>query len=384
MKKAVSLPPLHAVLSALLLLLLSVMLLCNNTLAAQGVRQGLTLCTETLLPALFPFLVLSELLVTRRAGDLLAGAFSRPVAALFGISGRGATALLFGVLCGAPVGSVAAEALYRRGNISKEELQRLVLFVNNPSAGFLVGAVGGAMLGSTAAGVVLFVITWLSALTVGFGLRLLHGTTESIASFSDEEALAPLSAKDLTGSVTRGFAALARIFAFVLFFSCVTACLQPLLRCGVNAPLAALFNGVLEMTAGIYGAAALASPEQAFCIIAALASFSGLSVCLQVFSVTEREGLSIGAYLLAKSCQACLAFLLATACVGSLHLRPTADATLAVFAQNPVGRWQVAGVSLFLLALLCLAAWQQKEKRRWDRSHRHQARQQISRNARKV
>ena len=108
-------------------LFLLILLLINAEFAMNGIKQGLSLCTETLFPSLFPFLVLSELLVTRQAGEVLGRAFSYPVSALFGLSGSGATALLLGMLCGFPVGTTTAVALYNKGEISHEELKRLLM-----------------------------------------------------------------------------------------------------------------------------------------------------------------------------------------------------------------------------------------------------------------
>ena len=350
---------------------LALLLLIDGEIAAAGVARGLSLCVETLLPALFPFLVLSELLVKRQAADLIAGAISRPVRGLFGISGRGGAALLLGILCGAPVGTVTATALRRQGAITGEELQRLILFVNNPSAGFLIGAVGGAMLGDTAAGVALFIITWLSALLVALSLRLLLGKTALPTLESAPAAPPPLSVNELTESITRGFAALARIFAFVLFFSCISACLGTrLLGMGLPQRAVDLICGLWEMTAGISAAVAHFPPQTAFLTVAFLASFSGLSICLQIFSIAQGERLQMRVYLLSRLLQGGFALLLAALYlrVFSPALTPT-DCTVTFF-ENPVGRGHLLSVmTLTPLLLLPLALRQQRKKRR-DHSRR--------------
>lgn len=370
--KAKGLPRLFTTFFLLLLLFLLFLLLTDTQLAIDGVGAGLSLCTGTLFPALFPFLVLSELLVARGVGDLLKKAISRPVMALFGVSGSGASALLLGMLCGSPVGTVTAAALYRKGAISRRELGRLMLFVNNPSSGFLIGAVGGIMLGNIGAGIALFAIVWLSALTVGLLLRLLFGKLPQTATAQESTPPPPLSVGELTSSISRGFSTLLQIFAFVIFFSCVSTCVRHVL-CHIGAPVTVgvMLSGILEMTSGISHAVSVLSPADAFRAAAFLAGFSGLSICLQLFSITEREGLPLTPYLLARLCQGVLALLLAEGYLRLFHPRFSVTDSVAAFAENPIGQGTTFSTLLLLLAGLWVCLLLQKRERRVKPAARH-------------
>lgn len=280
-----------------------VLLFTHADLAMDGVRRGLSLCTETLFPSLFPFLVLSELLVAMRAGEVLSRFFSRPVYRLFGLSGNAAAALLLGSLCGFPTAMTTGVALYRNGEIGKKELQRLLLFANNPSSGFLVGAVGEALFGNRKAGVALYGITLLSSLLIGVFLRIFCGAAtekkENKPRYVPRNSLSPT---DFTGSVKRGFSTLLQVSAFLLFFAAVIGCLSALPGFGALPPFCrALIAGGLEMTSGISLAASTLPPETAFLLTAFLSGFAGLSVCLQLFSVTEGTELRILPYVSAKT-----------------------------------------------------------------------------------
>ncbi|MBO5354576.1 MAG: hypothetical protein J6B09_00740 [Clostridia bacterium] len=349
---------------------LLLLLLTNSQIAMDGIRQGLSLCTETLFPSLFPFLVLSELLVARRAGEVLGKVFFHPVSALFGVSGSGATALLLGMLCGYPVGTSTAVALYRQGELSKEEVKRLILFANNPSSGFLIGAVGKALFGNSGAGLALWLIAWISAGLIGIFLRIVLGKVPEIAKTPTNGIQKPPSVSDFTGSVTRGLYALLQVFAFVLFFTCVASCLTPILSIlqlpvGVNVAL----HGLLEITSGISCAVTMLSPADAFRFSAFFVGFAGLSVCLQLFSIAEDLHLRLSPYLLAKVAQGGLCLLLA-----DLYLRifqPHFELTecITTFSQNVIQQRQSILVLLFLpLAVLLISAFQKlaslkKEKR---------------------
>ena len=79
-----------AALSMLLLGLMAV-LLWQNGAVGQAVRQGLALCARSVIPALFPFIVVSSLLVSLGAGRA-ARILERPFRALFRCGGAGADA----------------------------------------------------------------------------------------------------------------------------------------------------------------------------------------------------------------------------------------------------------------------------------------------------
>ncbi len=111
-----------------------------------------------------------------------------------------------------------------------------------------------------------------------------------------------LSPTDFTGSVKRGFSTLLQVSAFLLFFAAVIGCLSALPGFGALPPFCrALIAGGLEMTSGISLAASTLPPETAFLLTAFLSGFAGLSVCLQLFSVTEGTDLRILPYVLAKT-----------------------------------------------------------------------------------
>ena len=83
-------------------------ILRNSEVAIAGMTRGLKLCVSTVIPSLFPFMVLSELIVSSGAVVPVGKLLSRPFRWLFGIRGEGSVAVLLGALCGFPVGAKSA------------------------------------------------------------------------------------------------------------------------------------------------------------------------------------------------------------------------------------------------------------------------------------
>ena len=90
--------------------LLAVMagLLAASETAAQAVREGLALCGGSVIPALFPFLVVSRLFVATGSAAALGQLLAPLTRRMLGVSGPGGTAVLLGLLGGYPVGAQTA------------------------------------------------------------------------------------------------------------------------------------------------------------------------------------------------------------------------------------------------------------------------------------
>ena len=87
---------------------------------------------------------------------------------LFGVSGPGCAALILGLMAGYPLGAASAAGLVQRGEIKREEGERLLGFCNNSGPAFLLGAAGAGVFGSAKAGILLYISHVLAALTAGF------------------------------------------------------------------------------------------------------------------------------------------------------------------------------------------------------------------------
>ncbi len=337
-----------------------VLLMCNSALAMDGVRRGLSLCTETLIPALFPFLVLSELFVACGAGEMLGRFLGKPLSVLFGISRGGACAVLLGALCGQPVASASGLSLCERGEISPAELERISLFANNPSSAFLTAAVGGAIFGNKSAGAALFFITLFSSLLVGVGLRIFCGKVDISSKKAPNGMRKAFGAADITGGIKRAFFTLLQVCAFLLFFCALAACLDAPLR--NTAPFwRVLLCGTLEITGGISAAASTLPPLTAFRLTTFFSSFAGLSVCLQILSITEGKRLRLSHYLLAKLSQGGIALAL---CEGYLYFfHPVLSPTSSVPTLSPNTQLSWFMILLLLLVLsFCLLAKNRERK----------------------
>ena len=117
------------------------LVLAFPALAVQGASEGLLLWYQTVLPALAPFLILTQLLTVSGGAGLLVKPVYPLVSRLFHVSASGTYILLCGLLCGYPLGAKLCGDYFRQGKISQKEAQYLLAFCCHPSPMFLLGYV---------------------------------------------------------------------------------------------------------------------------------------------------------------------------------------------------------------------------------------------------
>ena len=248
---------------------------------ARALQAGLALCGGPLLVSLFPFLIVSALLMRCGGGALLGGAFC-PAARLIGIRRRGAgSVLLLGFLGGfAPAAAASAEAV-RTGELTPEEASALLPACVCSGPSFVVLTVGETLLGSRAVGVRLFAAQLLAGyLTAALLYRLPRrrkaGPARPVCALPPE----PLR---LDAVIAQAAVQYLKLCGFILYFRLLAA------GCGQFLPgsWAVLPAMLLEVCSGCDAAYRTGLWASSLCCAAL--SLQGASVLLQVRTLCPPE-----------------------------------------------------------------------------------------------
>lgn len=140
-------------LAAAAALAFGVLVLAVPEAATRGFAGGTALCLQSVLPALFPFFVVCELLTAAPPPAVLL----RPMQRVLGLeSVETARALLLSWVGGYAVCARLAGQLYGAGRITRRDAALLQVLGCCSGPGFVIGCVGGALLGNVRLGVVLY------------------------------------------------------------------------------------------------------------------------------------------------------------------------------------------------------------------------------------
>lgn len=269
--------------SLALALLVGMLPFVAPAVCAQSLREGLALCSGPLLVSLFPFLVVSSLLVQSPAGEILGLPF-RPIARLVGVrSACAGRVLLIGFFGGfAPAASAAAEAVRTR-QMTPSEADTLLPACVCSGPSFVILTVGQDLLGNMDVGVLLF-LAQVSAgyLSAALLARLRRRKTPAAKTVLIVSGKAP-SSLQLHQIIATAVVNYGTLCGFVLFFRMLAA--------GVGSFFPPAVGTFCAMALEVCSGCDLASRTGRWASLLCCASLSvqGLSVLLQVRALCPPE-----------------------------------------------------------------------------------------------
>lgn len=279
----------------------------------ERMKKGLALCSGVLIPTLFPFMVLSELLMISGIDRMLSKILGNILEKIFMIPRCATSAFILGLLCGFPVGTVIAYSLYDKGKISNDELLHLLLFCNIQSSAFIINTVGLSMLGSKNAGLILYASQIIALIVTGAAYpRIFPPKKSSIdLKISDKVSHEGLTLR-FTRSIKSSVLSVLSICGFVLFFSVLCGIAFDLgKRLNIPYSITLILCSALEMSCGclevsetLHGAAALYG-------CTAVLGFSGISMHFQIMSLCKNTRVKYGRFFAVKIFSAAIAVIAA-------------------------------------------------------------------------
>ncbi|WP_239618674.1 nucleoside recognition domain-containing protein [Cohnella mopanensis] len=359
-------------------LLIGCLALADAQVALNASLRGVAVWWEVLFPALFPFFVLSDLLlgfgIVHLAGTLL-DPFMRP---LFRLPGVGGFIVAMGFVSGYPVGSRLTSRMMEQKLITRSQGERLVAMTTTSDPIFLIGAVCIGFFGSLQVAPALAVAHYSSALLIGIGSRFQWNKDEPALEQAPpptgNRLRAALSAMHkariadgrpfgvlLQQSLQSSLALMMIVGGLVVFFSAILDLLvhsgilslfrdtiaMLLNSLGLSPNLASAFmNGTFEVTLGAKAAAADQSLPlvDRVAVAAFVLSWGGLSVHAQVAGLMSRTAWRYFPFARARLIHGFLAMLLVYVVWPWFHLEESANPTFFAWAIGTP--WKPSGAFL--------------------------------------
>ena len=280
-------------------------LILDGRTALAGASEGISICLNTLIPSLFPFILLSILLAGSLSGQSLPILYS--VAKYCRIPKGTESLLAIGFLSGYPVGAQNVALLHRTGQLSDQQAARMITICNNAGPAFIFGILG-SMFSSRAVPWLLWTIHIISALLVGI---VLPGDR-------DQRVVSPLPRRiGLTEALAQSVRTMALICGWVLLMRMTISFLQRWFLWMLPVPVQAILTGTLELANGCLQLESISCEGLRLIVASAFLALGGICVMLQTASVTE--GISMALYFPGKLLQCTFSILLAC---GAQHLLP--------------------------------------------------------------
>ena len=287
-------------------------ILVYPTEALKAAREGLNLWLNVMIPTLLPFLICTGILVQTGLISRLLAPFKTLWKIVFGISPAGAYAVLVGMLCGYPMGAKTTSDLYENGEITKNEAEYLLTFVNQPSPVFVRTYLCQICLNGSVPFcrmlLILLVSEWMTAQFFRFIVFRKKNYFREETFTKKETPVISSPGAFLDVSIMNGFETITRLGGYILMFAILSACIS---RCYIphNVP-GYLLTGMLELTTGLYRLQPLILPDITKSILAVfLTASGGVCIAAQTRSLVTKE-LSVRSYIVAKLLNGVIAVIL--------------------------------------------------------------------------
>ncbi len=266
----------------------------------EGIRSGLSLCGELVIPSLFVFLCLCEWVSLSGIGMGVVKVF-KPVFRLFlGRFYQGGTALFLCLLGGYPMGASSLVSLKNNGRLSLAEIRRLALWIFCPSPAFVVIGVGQGMLGSFRTGLILWVSCVASCLLTGAVISRFPVKEMPISLTYDKQI------RENNGSIVQAVSSatekMLHICGMVILVAGVLGCLSAL---PLPDPVKSCFTMFLEVT---NGSRFLAFNGGSLPQMGAVLMFGGIGTHLQCKGLLKEACPSYLCYFFVRILQALLCY----------------------------------------------------------------------------
>ncbi len=277
----------------------------------SGAEEGLLLWFQIIFPTLFPFMLISSLMLEGGGLRIIAGIFGKALGKIFATSRNGAFAVLCGFLCGYPMGARVTADLVRSGRITKEEGGYLLSFCNNTSPVFIMNFIVWKTLGREDLMLPTIAILMSVPMLTSFLFRRYYLKGKK-AFFSPEEDMdrthGRLNFSVFDRCMMNSFEGIVKVGGYIIFFSILIALFD---GAGSNRLLAVLLPS-LEITNGILRIhQAFPGLSEGYPLILGLTTFGGFCSLAQTQCMIEGTGLPVSVYFMQKLTAAGAASLLA-------------------------------------------------------------------------
>lgn len=304
-----------------LFILIFLLLIIFSNQAFTSAKKGIELFIYNVLPSIFPFLVLSNIIIQTNIVTLIDKLFSPITNRLFKLPGISSIPIILGIFSGYPIGAKIVKELYEKKLLSRNSANKLLSFTNNSGPLFIISFIGISLYHDTKTGILLLLTHIISAFIVGIIISLFSKKDEIINITHSKESILNNNTKTISNiivdSVKDSINTCLFIGGFIIFFSVIICLLTNSFFFDIiSKPINYILNifnistiqtipflqGIIEMTNGINIISTLNSIPYIYKIslTAFILGIGGLSIYMQLLAIISNTDLSSKKYIIGK------------------------------------------------------------------------------------
>lgn len=301
------------------LIFIGIEILTESQPILESVTFSFNVWKNNIFPSLFPFFVLSEILMNYGFIELIGELLKPIMIRIFKTSSNCAFILVMSIISGFPSNAKYTRELYLQGMIDEKEGTKILMFTCFSNPLFILGTVSILFLNNKEVGLLILLCHYMSNFIIGILFRNYYPTKEKSSPISLKKAILLMHQKRinnpsnfgqiLTKALQNSIQTLLLILGTVTTFLVITTIIDHNIQ--LNNYYQSILNGFIEMTQGLKYISVLNIPLKLKSILSAMIlSFGGFSVHMQVISIISDTKIQYFPFLVARTLHALLASLL--------------------------------------------------------------------------
>lgn len=298
-----------SVLSMTILIFIGIQVLKQSSDIMKTVTFSFNIWLNNIFPSLFPFFVLSGILVSFGFIELVGELFKPLMYKLFKVKGEGAFVFIMSMISGFPSNAKYVKELYNQKIVNENEASKLLMFTHFSNPLFILGSISLIFLNNKDVGLLILICHYIGNFIIGFLFRNYYPSIYKKEKVSLRKALSNMHNKRInnkqaigtiiTNSLLNAINTLLLILGIVTMFLCLTTIIDK--NINLNNYNQSILNGFIEMTQGLKYVGLLHIPLKLKTIISTLIiSFGGLSVHMQLISIISDTKIKYLPFLTAR------------------------------------------------------------------------------------
>ena len=271
------------------------MFFTNAEIIKSATLETINFCFSTLIPSLFPYMVLSSLFSQSNLVNQALSSILHPLFKVLGICRKYTSPIFFGNFCGF-INGPKLLCKYFTPNHSKKTFNRLIIVSSNAGFSFVVLIVGVKIWGNMTYGLILY----LFQIIVSFLINYSSNKSERDNDFEIKNSNFFTS---FTNSITSSASTMFNVCFFTIFTSIILKIILNVFRIPDYSILHLLLGALLDVTQGVISSASNNNAFISSFFTGFSVGFGGLSILFQTFSICSEKGINIKKFILMKFIQ---------------------------------------------------------------------------------
>lgn len=262
-------------------ILILFLIFLNKTIVFDSVSFGINIWIKNVFPSLFPFFIISDILIKYNITSYIPSWIKKIFRYLFNVSDNVITIFFLSMVSGFPSNARNTRIMYDNNMISVDEANYVLMFTHFSNPFFILGTVSVFFLKNETYGIIILVSHYLSNFIIGILFR--NKKYYSHINYTNVNNKCQNFSSVFVNAISSSINSLIMILGTLISFLVISSLIIDLFKFNLYSD--AIVKGILEITMGLKSLSLLNIDDIYKVVISTMfLSFGGFSVHMQVIS----------------------------------------------------------------------------------------------------